>query len=217
MYSEEHKIVYVHIPKCAGLTVEAILSKKYNFKYFTFPDTEDHYKFLRDPRGKIGFYKYILLYSQEAQKFNNFEGWQKFTFVRDPYSRGISAVRYLHETFLKHTHTLKIESAKFPMNIEAFYLTCLINDYYYMHFILSQKASLEDLQGRVDFIIGRFENLMPDLRRILFDTFKLEEFDIEKVHANNSNKKLLVFNDDKIKEKIRQIHQEDFETFNYAL
>lgn len=220
-YCPERKIIYIHVAKTGGITIETILSKRYGFKHFTFPDSEDPYPFLREPRGKLGTYKYILKYSNEA-KIYDLNSFRKFAFVRDPYTRGISAIRYLHKNSIRNSLYRDDEKklpkkGYFPMSIDSFYYTALNNDYYYMHFCLSQKKSLEDLDGNIDFIIGRFENLMPDLKRILFTEFGLEESNIENLHINQSDQSILQLNPDKVKELIKQIHLEDFEFFGYPI
>lgn len=243
-YCPEKRILYIHLPKCAGLTVESILIKKYGFKHFTFPDSDDQYKFLRDPRGKIGIFRYILLYSNEA-KIYDLTSFRKFTIVRNPYGKAESAIRYLHKNNARHNAeieklktmvTTKVADSnplvqemlkrkvmtmvgdttcKFPMGIDFFERYCLVNDYYYMHFTLSQSRCLEDLNGNIDFEIGKFENLMPELRRILFGIYGYEEFAIEKVHVNKTNKEILNMDINKVKISIRELHQCDFTNFGY--
>lgn len=221
-YCPERKILYIHLPKCAGLTVEAILLKKYNFKHFTFENTKDPYPFLRESKGKLGIFRYILKYSIEARTID-FTKYRKFTIVRNPHTRGESGIRYLHKTSAKrsiiHDKDGKsvLKKNHFPLGIERFYLTCLNRTYYYMHFCLSQTTSLEDLDGNIDFNIGRFENLMPDLRRILFEEYGLEEFEIEQIHVNGSKKELLQMDISNVYNKISEIHQKDFEILGYSL
>lgn len=218
-YCPERKILYIHLPKCAGLTIESILIKQYNFKHFTFPDSKDQYKFLRDPRGKIGIFKYILKYSNES-KIYDLTSFRKFTIVRNPYKKAESAIRYLHKTNIKHSidrENKTIRKSLFPMGIDFFYRFSLINDYYYMHFCLSQSKCLEDLNGNIDFTIGKFENLMPELRRILFDEYGFEPFDIERIHVNKSVKELLTFDVDNVNSLIATIHLDDFKNFGYDL
>lgn len=245
-YCPERRILYIHLPKCAGLTIESVLIKKYGFKHFTFPDSDDQYRFLRDPRGKIGIFKYILLYSNEARIYD-LTSFRKFSIVRNPYNKAESAIRYLHKNNARHNAELeKLKSVtngsnpmiqqnpmfkemmkrkmtgivnnttfKFPMGIDFFERYCHVNDYYYMHFSLSQSKCLEDLNGIIDFEIGKFEDLMPELRRILFGIYELEEFPIEKVHINKTSRELLNMDINKVREVIKDIHNDDFVNFGY--
>jgi hypothetical protein len=210
-YCPERKILYIHIPKCAGLTIEGILLNKYGFKHFTFPNTNDPYPFLRCPKGKLGIFRYILKYSNES-KIYNLKSFKKFTFVRNPYTKGESAIRYLHECAI--TEPVK---QHFPLGIDRFYLTCLNREYYYNHYCLSQITCIEDDEGNNDFRIGRFENLMDDLKNILFNEYELEPFNIDGLHANKSNKAILELKLENVYRNIAKIQKRDFELLGYDI
>lgn len=208
-FHPEKKVIYIHIPKTAGLTVEVILRKQFEFQSFTFKNTEDNYAFLRDPRGKIGILKYILKYSNES-KIYDLSSFKVITTVRNPYNRCESAIRYLHKN--------STNELNFPMNIKDFYYTCLIRDYYFMHFCLSQKKSLEDLNGNINVAyICKFENLFDDLEFALFDVCNFERQEIKKIHINSSDKKLLHLNVEEIRKLIGKIHKEDFDFLGYPI
>lgn len=221
-YCPERKILFIHLPKNGGLTIESILLKTYGFKHFTFPGTNDPYPFLRDPRGKIGFFRYILKYSNESKTID-FSKYRKFAVVRNPFTRGESAIRYLHKSSARVSAgrdingKIFVKKGHFPLGIERFYRTCLTRDYYYMHFCLSQTRSLEDLEGNIDFDIVRFENLIPEMKRLLFDEYGLEPSEIEKVHVNKSNKNNLGVDIEHVRNKVKQIHKEDFEILGYDI
>lgn len=221
-YCPEKKILFIHLPKCAGLTVESILIKKFGFKHFTFGNGKDPYPFLREPRGKIGFYKYILKYSEEAKTID-FSTYRKFAVVRNPYTRAESGIRYLHKCSVRNAAykdingKVCIKEGHFPMSIDKFYRTCLLRDYYYVHFCLSQVDSLRDLNNNIDFTIVRFENLMEDLKTLLFDEYEYEYTEIENIHVNKSEVDNLKIKRDNIKNLVRQIHAEDFEILGYDI
>lgn len=208
-FHPEKKVIYIHIPKTAGITVEVILRKQFNFQSFSFPYTIDKYAFLRDSRGKIGILKYILKYSNES-KIYDLTTFKVITTVRDPYARCESAIRYLHKN--------SGHNFKFPMNIMDFYHTCLIRDYFYMHFCLSQKKSLLDLNNNLNIAyICKFENLFDDLAIALFDVCGFERIEIKQIHVNSSDKQRLTLNPEEIRKLIRKIHQEDFEFLGYPI
>lgn len=205
-YCPIRKILYLHIPKTGGLTIEKILVQYYGFKYFTF--SKRMYQFLYDRKGRIGIFRYILENSNES-KLYDLKSFFKFSFVRDPYDRSISCIRYLHGYSKKHL-------IEFPMNLNSLYQKSLTDNYFYMHFYLTQAASLKDDDDKIDFqFIGKFENLICDLEHVLFDILKFEIRDFSKVHVNASDKETLCFDNDDIYKLTEQIHDEDFILFNF--
>uniref|UniRef100_A0A6C0BER6 Uncharacterized protein n=1 Tax=viral metagenome TaxID=1070528 RepID=A0A6C0BER6_9ZZZZ len=215
-YCSEKKIIYIHIPKCAGLTIEKILVSMYGFKYFTFPKDSSveelvRYPFLNDPRAKMGLFRYILKYSNES-KIYDLNSFFKFTFVRNPFDRAISSVKYLSDR-MECSEIRKLEPERY---IKNFYISCLSSTYLYFHFILSQEDCIKDLDGNIkmDFI-GRFENLIPDLKFLLFDKLGFEVKDINNIHENKSDDNSTFFCKEDVDKIILDINRSDFYTFHY--
>lgn len=207
-FNPDKKVIFIHLPKCAGISVETILRKQFGFISFTFPHSKDNYKFLRDSRGKIGILRFILLYSNEA-KLYDLNSFKKITVVRNPYNRCESAIRYLHK--------ISNEGEKFPTNIKEFYYTSLERHYYYMHFCLTQKQSLEDLEGNINIdYICKFETLFEDLEYALFEVCNFDRIEIKRIHVNKTDKEILLLDRKEISELILQLHKEDFEQFDYS-
>lgn len=200
-YCNKRRLIYIHVPKTGGLTVESILVKNYGFKYFKFKT--GRYEFLSDPRGKLGIFRYILLYSLEAKKYD-LKSFKMIAFVRNPYNRGISAIKYLNKF-----------SEVFPQTMNDFIIRCRIDTYYYIHFNLSQSDCLKNDEGnlRIDYL-GRFENLMEDLRRILVDELNFPDSNFTNIHKNKSSLNF-PFSEDEVCQEIRKIHYEDFCNFGY--
>lgn len=206
-YNLEHRVIFIHLPKTGGLSVECVLIKQFGFQRFTFDFTNDPYPFLRDSRGKEGILRYLLKYSNE-RKLYDLSTFRKIGVVRNPYERCESAVRYLHKS--------SIGKFKFPMNMKDFYYTSLDRHYYYMHFCLNQKRSLEDLDGNIDMeCVCRFKNLFEDLGVILFDICGFERQEIKQIHINKSDKNILQLNPQEMRLLITKIHYDDFDTFEF--
>lgn len=201
-YSKKKKLIYIHVPKTGGLTIESILVKRYGFKYFTFEN--GRYDFLSDPMGKLGILRYILLYSKESKKYD-LKSFKTFAFVRNPYERAISAIKYLKG----------LKNSRFPENAGTFITLSRVNVYYYMHFSLSQTDCLKDENGilNIDYI-GKFENLMDDLKRILVDENGFNDSDFSRIHRNKSNVNISM-DLDRIMEEVNIIHSDDFVNFGY--
>jgi len=202
-YCPERKIIYIHNPKTGGLTIEEILVKYYNFKHFSF--NNGRYEFLRNDFGKIGIYRYILENSYES-KIYDLKSFFKFTFVRNPVDRGLSALRYLKERYLYF----------FPKTFEKFLLECETDPYLYIHFVNSQSDHLKDEEGLINFdFIGRFENFNSDLKKVLFEVCKLPEVNFDEIHINSSKLSNEMFSYEEVSNYIREKHREDFLNFNF--
>lgn len=208
-YCPIRKILYVHIPKTGGLTLENILVEFYGFRYFTF-ESNNKYEFLRNPRGKLGIYRYILKYSAES-KIYNLPEFFKFSFVRNPYTRSISALRFLH-------WNCRRTNEEFPNNLEDFYERSKIDNYFYIHFNTTQYDNLLDDERKLTFdYIGRFENFENDLKVLLFDVLKFPIKDIFGVHINKSNDQILELKKEDVWKLTEIISMDDFLNFNYEL
>lgn len=202
-FSSELQIIFIHIPKTGGMSIERILIENYGFKNFTFPN--GCYEMLKNDEGREGFLKYTLKYSEESKKYD-LNSFKKFTFVRDPYTRANSGIRFLTENF-----------DYYPDNINDFYELCKERNFWYVHFILPQYKNLEDLDGNINIDhIGRFENFTEDLERILFDEFKFERKDLSKYHIHKTDPKLVEYDQNVVKKLVKIIHKKDYDLFGYC-
>lgn len=202
-YCNKRELIYIHVPKTGGLSIEKILIKNYGFKYFTFE--EGRYDMLRDEEGKKGFLRYILKYSKESKKYN-LKSFKKFAFVRNPYTRAISSLKYLSRVY----------DVEIPEG-EILYNNLRNNTYCYIHFYLSQTECLKDEEGNLDIdYIGKFENFSSDLKRILYDELGFFESNVDRVHENISTNTISI-DENRLYEEIRNTMYEDFLNFNYSL
>jgi hypothetical protein len=224
------KAIYLHIPKNGGLYIQNILEKYYNFKtiYFT---RSDHYLFDKDENkdNNIENYKNItngfinirkqgvFRYYSTSKEFNEMSGmndekWQsyyKFTFTRNPYSKIVSAFKYI----------VKDEQVGFEDFLDK---RDIVNNYIYTHAFITQYDHLINKDNNIDYnFIGKFENLNQDLITILF------ELGIKKIkHANlikdnikinkskNINPYVDYYNTNNLP-IINQIFEKDFNNLNY--
>lgn len=202
-YHEQKRILYIHIPKTGGMTIENILIRMYGFSNFTF-ESGPH-EFINNKEGRLGFYRYILKYSLESKRFD-LESFFKFTFVRHPHTRSFSGIRYLHEKCIKRF-------LNFPENLLDFYFACHENDFYYTHFIMTQSDCIRNLHGNITMdYIGKFENLSDDLQYILIKLgFEIKDF--SNVHLHKSTPKLLKFDENIVCRISDLIHCEDFKFY----
>jgi|19_taG_2_1085344.scaffolds.fasta_scaffold00733_9 hypothetical protein len=135
MIIHKHKFVFIHIPKCAGTSIENFFIDSLNLK------RKDHV-YWDDNKN------------QWAQHFTirelpELEGYFKFAFVRNPWDRVVSACMYRQSDindFLLNDYVKDIDGKKDPARHQ-----------------MSQYDFLVDKNGKlkVDFV-GRFENLQTD-------------------------------------------------------
>jgi hypothetical protein len=228
--NHEMKAIYLHIPKNGGLYIQNILEKYYGFKtlYFTrsdhylFDDYEkeeynkENYKLISNGFiniKKFGVLNYFKTSKEHDEKMNmddeKWKSYYKFTFVRDPYTKFISAYKYL----VKNSF---IDLKNFIDKKDS------LNNYIYTHAFITQYEHMIDENNMINFNkIGRFENLNEDLINILF------EIGFEKIKHGNALKKNIKVNssnsssyndfyNQEILNSVNIIFNIDFETYNYT-
>jgi len=219
------KAIYFHIPKVGGLYIEKILQKYYDFEtyYFTADNHSDYFEekhdnHLSEFKGFLnirtkGMYRYYI----NSKNFNYISGmtedrwkeYKKFTFVRNPYERCISAYKYL-----------ELENKKISI-IGALLDSDELNNYEYGHIIISQYNHIINNNNEIEFdYIGRFENLNEELIKILMKLgikeIKHKYYLENNIKINSSsvtNKKEYLTNE--LLEIINRIFVNDFNEFNY--
>lgn len=171
--SHDLKAIFIHIPKCGGLFVEKVLKDYYNFTTFYFThenhcdftdvnekiDEENHSGFLYIK--KQGIMKYFMSSKIHSEKQNmNTEKWNqytKFTFIRNPYDKIISAWKFINRDDNK---TITFEDFLRSKDI--------CNPFTYYHAFITQYEQLLNIDNelKIDFF-GKFEELNDNLSNIL--------------------------------------------------
>lgn len=193
------KSVYLHTPKCGGSYVTDILERFYDFKtyYFTSEYHSDFTNVLENnytfdnycmQKGfffiKSGMYKYFrysekfnLLTGMDKKKWKNYF---KFTFVRHPFDKFISAYKYL-KLYNKNIQFEKI------LNDNS-----ILNYYEYFHISITQFDNLTNNENKIEFdYVAKYENLNEELIKILkilgIDTIKHKKCILENIVINSSD------------------------------
>ena len=227
--NHEMKAIYLHIPKNGGLFIQNILEKYYGFKtlYFTRSDhylfddykkeeyNKENYKFISNGFiniKKFGIFNYYKTSQEHNDKMNmDDEKWNtyyKFTFVRDPYTKIISAYKYLVKDSFIDLKTFIDKKDE-------------LNNYIYTHAFITQYEHMIDENYQINFNkIGRFENLNEDLIDILFeigfDKIKHGGIIKKNIKVNSTNcSSYNDFYDQDTLNKVNILFNIDFETFNY--
>jgi len=229
--NHEKKAIYIHIPKTAGTYIGKMLMKYYGFTSYLkllLKRRPDHdivcqtYRFKNVPTktGKSNNTHYnklmgLLVYCKTSDYINKIcnmdaNKWQtytKFCFIRNPYDRVQSGVKYLTKT-VKNELSVDDYIRLDPLDV---------SDIEYGHVFMTQKTQIQDIDGKcgVD-VIGRFENLEEDFRRILnlIGFTKIvhvpQKFNITSEGVTTE----LKFKESTLK-LINQLFAEDFDAFHY--
>ena len=186
LVNHDLKAIYIHIPKCGGTHIKEILIKKYNFYAFERnPKVRrpDHVKnFCTDIRldneklfitsiRKKGVLRYLIDHDHINEVCGlDEEKWKtyfKFTFIRDPYKKLVSAFFYLKAAHYSFDNK-DFEQECFSNLSMFFEYTKLMNNVGYFHSIITQNDHLLDNNGKINInYIGNLNTFDADFCAIL--------------------------------------------------
>ena len=243
--NHNNKAIYIHIPKCGGCYIRDVLKNKYGFheitinkhcNYDEFIDNTKNILLENEKNEKNEYYKhsinkmgkYRFFYSHQDINKDIFDNYFKFTFVRNPYTKIISAYLYLKRVLYESKDENVIKT--FPENKDYFvnFKTFIqnydkINIVSYCHAFITQYEQLVDFSNNICFnYIGKQENLDTDLLNILtilnITNISHEDylhFNIRHNVSNNEFNDIYEYYDETIFLFINKHFEKDFEVFNY--
>jgi hypothetical protein len=206
MYIEKDKIIFIHIPKCAGTSIEKYLINLYKYN---IPD----YMWISPPNKDLllGVIKNFSIYTAQNYSIEKIVEYKKldrnllnqytiFTVVRNPYHRTLSDLIY--NNLLNSNNTFDV------YNILIKYFQS--KSTYDNHKIPQYKfLTLNDIIYP-NIIIIKFENISKDIKILEF----MKHFNIyenKKKHNIDYDSLLTV----PVKELIYKHYNMDFDYFNY--
>ena len=165
--SHSHKTIFVHIPKTAGTSIEAVLGMH--------GDKHDI--------GVVPYFNQVLdrehLYGRQMQHMtaeairtvlNNdtlFDSYFKFTVVRNPWDRLVSALAWTDQKWVRGEELTVSGFDSQVRQLHAFLITAQTEPVQLPHYLYPQSLYIFDAARRplVNFI-ARYENLAADWRVI---------------------------------------------------
>jgi len=199
--------IFIHIPRCAGTSIEKALipltTKATKIGQLSGSDLATHWL----PGGGHGRQHAKLTVVGTHVPLGHFF---KFTFVRNPWARAVSQIRYLQTG----TQDLPFTGKDFQKNL---WLYCQKLEMSHGHDLgVCQLDYLVDTRGRMamDFV-GRFENLEKDFKTICQKLGVKQPPKLPHLHASRRARPYQDYYDKKTTDWIRRRFAKDIEYFSY--
>lgn len=192
MISHEHRFLFLHMPKTAGSSVVSALSKYPHCKKFKsgHPDLDNYFR-------NFG---------------NNVRDYFIFTIARNPFSRAVSAFKYLQKGGSNGSMDKK---SRDEFGMEDLDFKQFVLKYFHkktpLHF-RSQVAFIGKHFNCVDFI-GKLENLQEDFE-IICDKIGIPRRQVPHVNKTK-HKHYTEYYDDETRSIVAKKYAKDIEYFNY--
>ena len=165
--SHQHRCIFVHIPKCAGTSIESALSMHVDKKDVGIVPDRDRYFDAEHLWGNRAQH-FTIHQIREHMEPEAFEAYFKFTFVRNPWDRFVSFVAWKQNRKgeKKWIEGKYPEKSEFYVALGRLLLSRLTGKKVHLH-LKEQWRYVCDADGRLmmDFV-GKFENLEDDWARV---------------------------------------------------
>lgn len=220
----DKKILFIHIPKTGGTTIEKIIFN------LSLKNTEENYKKLfgrkNNNDGSVIQYQH-LTYNEIINNYDfNLDKFYKFTFVRNPYDRIVSEFFYQQQNkvpFLKNIEKMNFKDFLYAIlnrewinNIkenEGFIKSNIVHILPQYKFIYVNDNVFS---SNTNLKIFKFENFLKGVSQI-FKDLNMEMIDKIPHHLKSIHNYYLEYYDDECKEIVNNLYLYDFLLFDYKL
>lgn len=196
MIIDKDKLIFLHIPKTGGSSIENALSKAF-FNPYVF-DRIYMFGLINNQYSQHFNYQNICAYSNR-----NLTDYFIFTFVRNTWDRLVSAYKYLYQHKDFKTHIIKM-CAKLQSN--KLDQTDHFN---------TQMVFIKDKNGIIvpDFI-GRFENLQNDFDYVC-DVKNLQRKKLDTINQSKNKKPYQEYYDNYTIGLVKETYRQEIDFFDF--
>lgn len=221
MISHKHKCIFIHIPKCAGTSIEKMLG---HFEDYSGNFKQDHRsirmiepinpKFLASKENSIEFIKRLWIQIKCPQNPRNrlsvsreqYENYFKFTIVRNPWARAYS---WYKNVMIDEFHLKKMRIS------QEISLYDFLESFKFKTALRAQTFWIKNYNGNIPLdYIGRFENLANDLKNAC-NLMKIESIRLPHELKGTDNSYQDAY-DSKTRELVSKIYREEIQLLGYA-
>ena len=209
------KIIFIHIPRCGGTTIEKNLWKNEFDNDFNFDKSDEKHLlqgFVDEYRNKYQFdgLQHLTLHNIKKIYPKESKDFFKFCFIRNPYSRIAStyaSVMTLRKDLRNFLVTYKDTSFK-----KFLYL---IKKNMHTHWLpINKFFDIEDLN-----FVGKFENFNDDLEKLgkLTNIELINKNFSGDLNFSNKFNYLDLYKDRECVDLVSELYQDDLKKFDYSL
>lgn len=219
-----HKLIHIHIPKTAGVSISNLISKEgiENGIHTLYGSINGNTsKFLTGSECTI--LQHIFWNEIKSSYPIQWYVYKKFAFVRNPYDRIVSIYSYLKHLVncgVNGHPFMKSPSQKFDDFVELIEIEMQNNFVKFSHNIVCHFYKQTDficgINGAImiDFV-GKFENIEEDIKW-LYQYLKVEKIDILPFLNKTEHQNYMDYYNSKTKKIIYKLYESDFKKFDYA-